>query len=90
MAAVGSSAAHLELIKGESTIGGGAGPTSTLSTTLIAITHPERSAQDIEHQLRSFSPAIIARISEEKVLLDLRSVFSDEIPIVIQALKNLR
>jgi L-seryl-tRNA(Ser) seleniumtransferase len=90
MAAVGSSAAHLELIKGESTIGGGAGPTSTLSTTLIAITHPERSAQDIEHQLRSFSPAIIARISEEKVLLDLRSVFSDEIPLVIQALKNLR
>src|SRR5690349_9468357 len=42
-----------ELIEGESALGGGAGPTSTFPTTLIAITHPARSAQDIEHHLRT-------------------------------------
>ena len=78
----------LELVKGESAIGGGAGPTSTLPTTLVAISHPARSAQEIEHQLRSYSPPIIARISEDRVLLDLRTVSPDELSILLEALKQ--
>ena len=69
----------LELVQGESAIGGGAGPTSTLPTTLITVTHPNKSAQEIEHQLRRSSPPIIARISEGRVLLDLRTVFVADI-----------
>jgi L-seryl-tRNA(Ser) seleniumtransferase len=79
----------LELQTGESTVGGGAGPTSTLPTTLIAITHDERSAQQIEHQLRTFSPPVISRISEGKVLLDPRTVFPDQLPLVVEALQQL-
>lgn len=79
----------LELQTGESTIGGGAGPTSTLPTTLIAITHPHKSAQEIERQLRTSSPAIISRISEGKVLLDVRTVFPDELPLILAALNEL-
>ena len=78
-----------ELVPGESAIGGGAGPTSTLPTTLIAITHPSKSAQEIEHQLRGSSPPIIARIAEGKVLLDLRTVFESEIPAIIHVLERL-
>jgi len=81
--------ARFELIAGESTLGGGAGPTSTFPTTLIAITDPERSAQDLEHQLRTSSPSIISRISEGKVLLDLRTVFPDELSILKEALRSL-
>ena len=84
-----ASTIQLELLEGESALGGGAGPTSTFPTTLIAITHSERSAQDIEHQLRTSSPPIICRISEGKVLLDLRTVFEDQTPAIIEALKNL-
>lgn len=88
--AVGESGAiQLELLPGESTIGGGAGPTSTLPTKLIAIGHPDKSAQEIERQLRTASPLIIARISEGKVLLDLRTVFADELPALCAALKKL-
>jgi L-seryl-tRNA(Ser) seleniumtransferase len=79
---------HLELLAGESALGGGAGPTSTFPTTLIAITHPDKSATEIEQELRRFSPPIIARISEGKVLLDLRTVFPDELSVVIEALKK--
>jgi L-seryl-tRNA(Ser) seleniumtransferase len=79
----------LELQTGESTVGGGAGPTSTVPTTLIAITHAGRSAQEIEHQLRTFSPPVISRISEGKVLLDLRTVFPDQLPLVVEALQQL-
>jgi L-seryl-tRNA(Ser) seleniumtransferase len=78
-----------ELIGGESTLGGGAGPTSNVPTTLIAITHPERSAQDIEHQLRTSAPPVISRISEGKVLLDLRTVFQDQLTALRETLKNL-
>lgn len=78
-----------ELITGESALGGGAGPTSTFPTTLIAITHPDRSAQDLEHQLRTSSPPIISRISEGKVLLDPRTVFDDQLDVLCEALKNL-
>jgi L-seryl-tRNA(Ser) seleniumtransferase len=80
----------LELISGESALGGGAGPTSTFPTTLIAITHPKKSAQEIENELRHYSPPIIARISEGRVLLDLRTVFADQLPIVRAALTAIR
>lgn len=85
----GVNSVKLELIAGESTLGGGAGPTSNVPTTLLAITHPERSAQEIEHQLRTSTPPIIARISEGKVLLDLRTVFPDQFPALHEAMKNL-
>ncbi|HSE15477.1 MAG TPA: L-seryl-tRNA(Sec) selenium transferase [Pyrinomonadaceae bacterium] len=77
---------NLELIPGESALGGGAGPTSTFPTTLIAITHPRKSAKEIEHELRNYSPPIIARIAEGKVLLDLRTVFDDQLDTIRAAL----
>src|SRR5215510_9606186 len=43
-----ASAFQLELLEGESALGGGAGPTSTIPTTLIGISHHERTAQEIE------------------------------------------
>jgi L-seryl-tRNA(Ser) seleniumtransferase len=86
---IGSSAAKFELIAGESTLGGGAGPTSVFPTTLIAITHPKRSAQDIEHQLRSATPPIISRIAEGKVLLDLRTVFEDQLQHIREISRHL-
>ena len=85
----GLSAGQFELIPGESTMGGGAGPTSNVPTTLISIRHPDRSGQDIEHQLRTSTPPIIARISEGKVLLDLRTVFPDQFPALQEALKAI-
>jgi L-seryl-tRNA(Ser) seleniumtransferase len=80
---------NVELVAGESALGGGAGPTSTFPTTLIAITHPQKSAQEIEHEMRNYSPPVIARISEGKVLLDLRTVFEDQLPILRAALATI-
>ena len=88
--AVSTKDLQLELVPGESAIGGGAGPTSTLPTTLVALSHPNKSAQEIEHQLRTSSPPIIARISEGRVLLDVRTVSSEEIPALSEALNNVK
>jgi len=78
----------LTLQPGESAIGGGAGPTSNLPTTLVSVTHPRMTAQEIERILRRSSPPVICRISEGKVLLDLRTVFTDELPALISALRS--
>jgi L-seryl-tRNA(Ser) seleniumtransferase len=80
---------NIELLAGESALGGGAGPTSTFPTTLITVTHPQKSAQQIEHELRNYSPPIIARISEGRVLLDLRTVFDDQLPAIHAALVTI-
>ena len=79
---------ELTLQPGESAIGGGAGPTSNLPTMLICITHPQLSAQEIERTLRNSSPPIISRISEGKVVLDLRTVFPDDLPAITKALQS--
>jgi L-seryl-tRNA(Ser) seleniumtransferase len=70
----------LELVPGESAVGGGAAPAVSLPTTLISVNHVSLSATEIEHRLRKFNPPIIARIAEDKVLIDLRTVFDDEEP----------
>lgn len=86
---LGSSKLELTLERGESAIGGGAAPTSTITSVLIALTHPRKSAADIEQQLRRSSPPVIVRISEDKVLLDLRTVLPEDLSALIAALKNL-
>jgi L-seryl-tRNA(Ser) seleniumtransferase len=73
----------------ESAIGGGAGPTSALKTSVIVLSHTELSPDELERQLRSNTPPIIGRISEDRVLLDLRTVFEDEEPLLVAALKSI-
>jgi L-seryl-tRNA(Ser) seleniumtransferase len=85
----GRSALNATLVAGESAIGGGAGPTTTPPTYLIALTHEALSALEIESRLRSSSPPIIARIAEGKVLIDLRTVFIDEESDLVKALRSI-
>ncbi len=84
-----SSSLAIELIDGESAIGGGAGPTSNLPTILISLSHASRSAQELEHSLRQSTPSIVGRISDNKVLLDLRTVFEDQDAQLSTVLQNL-
>lgn len=69
---------RFEVIEGQSAIGGGAAPTTHPRTALIALAHETLSPDALEQALRLSTPPVIARIAEEKVLLDLRTVASDE------------
>jgi L-seryl-tRNA(Ser) seleniumtransferase len=80
---------QLALESGESAIGGGAAPTSTIPSVLIALTHPQKSASELELQLRRSSPPVIARVSDGKVLLDLRTVSPEDLSALVAALKIL-
>jgi L-seryl-tRNA(Ser) seleniumtransferase len=68
----------LELLDGESVIGGGAAPSAVLPTRLIALTHIDLSADQLSARLRASTPPVIARVEEGRVLLDLRTVFPEQ------------
>ena len=85
----GSSPLKASVLPGESAIGGGAGPTTAPPTSLIALAHERLSAQEIETLLRKSSPPIISRISDGKVLLDIRTVFPDEESHLVDSLRRL-
>ncbi|WP_320447900.1 L-seryl-tRNA(Sec) selenium transferase [Candidatus Roseilinea sp. NK_OTU-006] len=65
-----------ELVDGVSTVGGGALPGETLPTTLIALASNARSPGEILAALRA--RGVIARISNDRVMLDLRTVLDDD------------
>jgi L-seryl-tRNA(Ser) seleniumtransferase len=80
---------QINLEGGDSAVGGGSAPTSNLRSALIALSHPRKSASQLEQQLRNSSPPVVARIAENKVLLDLRTVPSEDLPALISALKTI-
>jgi|SRR5687767_9293315 len=84
-----NSALSLTLIEGESAIGGGSGPATHPATVLLALEHTQQSADELEQRLRCNNPSIIGRVSEGKLLLDLRTVFPAEEPDLVRALRNL-
>ncbi len=67
-----------QIIAGESLVGGGSAPTSTLPTFLLAVTARSLSADEFAGRLRRRTPAIITRVEEGRVLIDLRTVFANE------------
>jgi len=88
-AQVGRGALRVTLMPGSSTIGGGSAPGSALPTRLIALSHPAIPATELEAQLRASDPPVIARIENDRVLLDLRTVAPDQDTIVVKALAKL-
>lgn len=58
--------------------GGGSLPGTEIESWGVALAHPTKSAAEIERILRAGDPPVIARVDEDRVLLDLRTVPEDE------------
>lgn len=80
---------QIEVIDGESVIGGGAAPSSVLPTRPLALTCSHLSADELASRLRGNDPPIIARIEEGRVLLDLRTVFPAQDAALAAALERI-
>ena len=57
-----------------SPVGGGSVPAAELPTAVICLTHPELSAETLAQRLRLGQIRLYARIQNDQVLVDLRSV----------------
>jgi L-seryl-tRNA(Ser) seleniumtransferase len=79
----------IEIVDGESVLGGGAAPSAVLPTRVLALSCEGLSADELAAQLRGSNPPIIARIEEGHVVLDLRTVFPQQDATVAAALNRI-
>jgi L-seryl-tRNA(Ser) seleniumtransferase len=79
----------VEVVDGESVIGGGAAPSAVLPTRLLAVNADGLSADELSARLRLSTPAIVARVEEGRVVLDLRTVFPAQDEVLIEAFSQI-
>ncbi|HKD01778.1 MAG TPA: L-seryl-tRNA(Sec) selenium transferase [Terriglobales bacterium] len=79
----------VEIMDGDSLLGGGSAPSAVLPTSLLALSCDGRSADDLSEALRNSSPPIIVRVEQGRVLLDLRTVFPAQDQLILSALKQI-
>ena len=77
------------VIDGESTVGGGSLPGSSLPTKLVAIKRKTGSgAEKLARKLRSQQPPIVGRIDKNAVLLDPRTILPEDGDALLHAVSN--
>ena len=79
---------ELEIVSGTSLVGGGSTPDQTLATPLIRIASMRYSAAELERRLRRAPRGVpvIARVAEDRLILDLRTVFPEQDPLLVATL----
>src|SRR5689334_1023366 len=81
-------AVEMEVVDGASLAGGGSTPAQSLPSKVIRIASARYSAAKLEQRLRR-APAgvsVIARVEEDRLILDLRTVFPDQEPLLVKTL----
>jgi L-seryl-tRNA(Ser) seleniumtransferase len=85
--------ATLTLREDRSQVGGGALPLQDLPTIALTVRPHAFSVNHLEEVLRKGELPVIARISRDELILDMRTIFDEEIPLlarcVIRALKTM-
>lgn len=76
---------HAEVIPVEGRVGGGSVPDQVLSSYAVAIAG---NVDTLEEKLRCGTPPIIGRIHDGMYLLDVRTLWDDDFPVVCKALKE--
>ncbi len=71
-----------------SQVGGGSLPLQELPTMVLAIKPNILSINDLEKKLRKGDPPIISRISKDELILDMRTVFDEEIPLLAAGIEK--
>jgi len=64
----------IEAVPSEAVAGGGSSPGEAISSWSVAIVHPARSAAELARTLRDLTPPVVARVSGDRLMLDLRTV----------------
>ena len=83
---------EVEIVEGKSLIGGGSTPAEYLPTRLLSIQSARYSASQLEARLRTGAGVtgteqkpVLARVSEDRLVLDLRTVFPAQEEALVRA-----
>jgi len=71
-----------------SQVGGGAYPVQLLPTKVVTLKPDHGSLHQLEARLREGEPPIIARVSKEEILLDVRTIGDDEGDLIVHGIER--
>ena len=74
--------------KSRSTVGGGSLPGETLPSCVLSVDCQETGPEEVMRRLRDCNPPVIARIEDDRVLLDPRTVLPEEDGPLLDALRS--
>lgn len=80
--------AKVVLEDGFSQVGGGSMPLETIKSKVISITPNNMNASTLEKKLRLCDAHIIARVYDNKYVLDVRTIFEDEFEVIVEQLRR--
>lgn len=80
--------AQISVRPGESLVGGGSFPERHLPSTLVYIAATGLPAKELRQRLLSASIPLVARLYEDQLCLDVRTLSDDEFPLVLLALQE--
>jgi L-seryl-tRNA(Ser) seleniumtransferase len=86
---ISASRLEIEVIESRSLLGGGSAPGSTLPSRAVTVKSGAISADEVLRRLRRWRVPIIARVEEDRVLLDLRTVAPQQDVEVVAALESI-
>jgi L-seryl-tRNA(Ser) seleniumtransferase len=80
--------AEMEIAEASSLVGGGSTPAQSLPTMVLRIASARYSASELESRLRLATGGmpVIARIEDDRLLIDLRTVFPEQEPALLESL----
>jgi L-seryl-tRNA(Ser) seleniumtransferase len=76
-----------EVVKSQSTVGGGSLPDECVSTYALALS--VQSPDKFLKKLREANPPVIARVEDDKILFDPRTLLNEQDAILLKVLRRL-
>lgn len=83
-AALNAAGLRAEVVACQSAVGGGSLPGETLPGAGVAVAPGPEGAEHCAARLRRGAPAIVARIVDERLLFDLRTVLAEDEPALVR------
>lgn len=81
----------LEMVAVESDIafvGGGSLPDQKMATWVVSVRAKDLSDADLAQRLRTGTPAVMGRLRDGKLILDMRTIFPDQENLLVEAMQN--
>lgn len=85
---LGDAGDHVTIVESDASVGGGAFPTGRIPSIALALASTRR-ANDLEERLRMGDPPVIARVADDRVLIDLRTIVPADDAELAAALRSV-
>jgi L-seryl-tRNA(Ser) seleniumtransferase len=81
--------AKTEIVASQAYLGSGSLPTEGISSLVVTVLIPELSTSELARRLRLDRACVFGRIENERVLLDVRTLTDEQVPLVAAAVGRI-